>query len=132
MGQKICLETDFLVNFLRGKEEAHEYIEKKEETHNLATTTINAFELYHGAYKSQKSEQNVNQTEELLNRLTILELSLKSAREAGKNLAELESQGDKIDFRDLLIGTIAKRNGYPIKTGNKKHFKRVPELEILE
>ena len=52
MEDKICLDTDFLVNFLRNKKEEADFIKENEISKNLATTYINLFELYYGAYKS--------------------------------------------------------------------------------
>lgn len=130
MGQvedKICLDTDFLVNFLRNKPEEADYIAQHEQRMLLATTQINLFELYYGAYKSKRIE-NVLQLEELQHRLKILNLSKAAVKKAGELLAILEQQGRPIEFRDLLIGCIAQVEGFCLKTNNRKHFERIPEL----
>jgi len=128
--ENICLDTDFLVNFLRNKKEAVEFIETNELKNHLATTYINLFELYHGVMKSHEKENNLVLLENLQNRITILNLSKESVREAGKLLAGLEKDGKPIDFRDLLIGTVALVEGFSIKTDNKKHFDRVNGLNV--
>ncbi|HII29807.1 TPA: type II toxin-antitoxin system VapC family toxin [Candidatus Woesearchaeota archaeon] len=38
MGNKICLDTDFLVDFLRDKKEEVDFIKKNETDKELATT----------------------------------------------------------------------------------------------
>lgn len=124
---RICLDTDFLVNFLRDKIEELEYVKQHEGKVVFATTHINLFELYYGAYKS-KSYKNVLKLEELQHRLRILNLSKDCVKNAGEILAGLEKQGEMIDFRDLLIGCIAKRENFCLKTNNKKHFQKIPEL----
>ena len=63
MEDKICLDTDVLVNFLRGKENEKEYIKRRESSVVLATTFLNLFELYWGAYKSKRA-QNIVKVEE--------------------------------------------------------------------
>ncbi len=127
MEDKICLDSDFLVNFLRNKQEEADYIIKHEHRVLLATTQINLFELYYGAYKSGRME-NVLKIEELQHRLKILNLSKVAVKKAGELLAILERQGQPIEFRDLLIGCIAQVEGFCLKTNNKRHFERIPEL----
>ncbi len=124
---KICLDTDILVNFLRNKQEEADYIAQHEQRVLLATTQLNLFELYYGAYKSKRME-NVLKLEELQYRLKILNLSKAAVKKAGELLALLERQGQPIEFRDLLIGCIAQTEGFCLKTNNKKHFERIPEL----
>ena len=131
MEDKICLDTDFLVNFLRNETEEVEFIKKNEINKDLATTYINLFELYYGAYKSNEKENNLKAIYSLLNRLNILNFSVDSVKKAGEILAKLEKEGNLIEFRDLFIGTVALVNGYPIKTKNIKHFSRIEGLKIL-
>ena len=67
----------------------------------------------------------------LIERVEILNFSLESSRKAGELMADLEKNGNMIDFRDLLIGTIAFSNGYSVKTSNKKHFEKIEGLKVL-
>ncbi len=129
MEDKICLDSDFLVNFLRNKQEEKDFIEKHEGKSELATTFINLFELYYGAHKSGKPE-NIQNVEELQQRIKLLNLSREAVRKAGHVLAFLEKRGEAIDFRDLLIGCIAHTESFSLKTYNKKHFERIAELRL--
>lgn len=131
MDYKICLDTDFLVDFLRNKEEEVEFIKKNEMSKDLATTYINLFELYYGAYKSNKKEENLRAITLLLERINVLNFSNDSVQKAGEILAKLEKKGDLIEFRDLFIGAIALVNNYAIKSKNVKHFNRIDGLKIL-
>jgi tRNA(fMet)-specific endonuclease VapC len=127
---KICLDSDFLVNFLRKNEDEASFIRKHENSTILATTPINIFELYYGAYKSANIE-NVSKVIELEKRLKILPVSSQATKKAGQILAQLEKQGNLIDFRDLLIGCVAQTAGFTLKTYNIKHFKRIQEPIII-
>ncbi|MEM2057937.1 MAG: hypothetical protein QXO76_06805, partial [Thermoproteota archaeon] len=54
-GDQVIIDTDVLVDVLRGSEKVTKFVagfERKGVA--LATTVINAFELYYGAYKSKK------------------------------------------------------------------------------
>lgn len=131
VGERICLDTDFLVNFLRNESGEAAFVKGNEAENELGTTLINMFELYHGAFKSRDAEKNVNIVSQLAQRLRILNLSEESVMKAGRICADLEKKGISIDFRDLFIGTIALEHGFSIKTGNAKHFSRIRGLKLL-
>ena len=128
---EICLDTDVLIDFLRGERKIVEMIERLEEKHELLTTSINIFELYYGAYRTGR-DRNVKAVDELAERLEILKLTEQSAKISGEILAELESDGRAIDFRDILIAGIVMENDVTLFTGNKRHFQRVKGLELFE
>ncbi|MBO8182962.1 MAG: type II toxin-antitoxin system VapC family toxin [Archaeoglobus sp.] len=128
----ICLDTDVLVDILRGSQQTVEKIKKLEEKFDLTTTTINIFELYFGAFKSRKVKKNVKAVDELTERLEPLKLTEFSAKISGKIVAELERKGKPIDFRDAMIAGIALENGAVVYTRNVEHFKRVEGLKLLE
>jgi predicted nucleic acid-binding protein len=129
----VCLDTSVLVDNLRGRRETVDYLRKLEAAGTgLSTTTINSFELFYGAYRSVRREKNLAATKALLRRLVVAELSEMASEEAGKLLAMLESKGEGIDFRDILIATICKTQEMALVTRNIEHFSRIPGLEVLE
>lgn len=129
--KRVCLDTDFLIALLRGRPEA---VKRAEEYDSIgaevATTSINAFEIYLGAFKSKEAERNVKQADELLNSIKVLELTLESSRKSGEILSELARRGIPIDLRDAIIAGIALVNGYTLVTRNVKHFRRVIGLSV--
>jgi tRNA(fMet)-specific endonuclease VapC len=125
-----CLDTDFLVAILRGKEMAERKMVELDREGRHSTTAVNAFELFYGAYKSNQRPINVEKTRALLERVDILPFELDSSEQAGEILAELSARGDSIDFRDAMIAGIARTNGLSLVTRNKEHFARVMELKI--
>ncbi len=126
--EKVALDTDVLIDFLRGVEEAVSLVRNLRERTFICTTVINAFELYWGAYKLRR----VDVIDKLLGRIGLLELGPNEARVAGEEIAYLESIGQPLDVRDVLIGTIAKVNGCALATGNIRHFKRIRGLGVIE
>ncbi|MGD2249104.1 MAG: type II toxin-antitoxin system VapC family toxin [Candidatus Methanofastidiosia archaeon] len=124
--ENIVLDTDILIDFLRNKKETVLFLEGIR-SENLATTAINAFELFWGAYKAKSQLVAV---ERLLNSILLLNTTKKSVRESGRIAATLDSQGIQINVGDLLIAAICKVNDYAIATGKKKHFERIEGLEI--
>ncbi len=130
MENKACLDTDFLIDFLRNKKEKVEWIKNNSEA-SLATTIINVFELYYGEYKLE-SRKNLEKLEDFLNSFYILNLNNEIVKKAGEVAAQLEKQGNMLEFRDILIAVTASHNNYSLKTNNKKHFERIKDLKILD
>ncbi len=128
---KICLDTDFLADLLRKNPSAEAFVKEHEQKVGLATTYVNLFELYNGAFTSERKETNLKAVELLKERLVLLNLTDNSVKSAGQLLAQLKKEGTLIDFRDLFIGCIAREHNYAIKTNNIKHFSKIPNLRIV-
>jgi tRNA(fMet)-specific endonuclease VapC len=124
----VVLDTDVLVSDLRGKTSILRELEGKDP----ATTVVNAFELFHGAYKSKESSANLSATRGLLGSLRLVGLSVKAAERAAEVLAQAQESGQAIEIRDLLIGCIAREEGLSILTHNVKHFRKIPGLTVLD
>ena len=129
MENKACLDSDFLIDFLKNGKDEINWIKENKET-EMATTIINVLELYYGEYKNN-AKSNVGNLENFLKNFSVLNLNEEIAKKAGKIAAGLEKEGNVLEFRDVLIAAIASHHGYPIKTGNKKHFGRIKDLKLI-
>ncbi len=125
----LCLDTDILIDLLRGESKTVEEIKQLEDKFELVTTAINLFELYYGAYKTGR-ERNIEAVKEVARRVEVLNLTEKSAEISGKILAELEKRGEAIDFRDVMIAGIVIENNITLYTRNVKHFKRIEGINL--
>jgi predicted nucleic acid-binding protein len=125
-----CLDTDLLIAILRGKEEAYNKVTKIDEESRGATTAINAFEIFFGAYKSAMKSENVKEAVKLLERLELIPFDLASSRKAGELTAELREKGQPIDYRDAMIAGIAIENDLTLVTRNQSHFSRIKNLKL--
>lgn len=130
--RKIVLDTGLLIDHLRRRSGGESLMERLEGFSELATTTVSAFELYYGAYKSKDIARNLTSAKGLLSTLQVLNLSDKSCENAGRILANIDSNGTPIDPRDLFIGSIALSEGYAVLTKNREHFARIHGLMTLE
>ena len=127
----VCLDTDFLVALLRGDTDARGRAEKMDgEDVKKATTPVNAFELFLGAYLSERRDANLTVVRELLTNLELLGFDLRSCEEAGSIAAGLRSRGEPIGVRDSMIAGIASRFEETLLTRNIEHFSRVKELKV--
>ena len=125
MEDGLIVDTDILIDLLRKKDYAVSLIKRLEDEVELATSAINAFELYRGAYKSQSQEKNLASVKGLLNSLRMLNTDEDSMEIAGNITASLERNGNMIGIRDLLIASIALVNGFGVLTNNVRHFDRL-------
>ena len=71
----LVLDTDVLVSDLRGKTAFLRDLEDGD----LATTVVNAFELFPGAYRSTEASSDLSSTRGLLASLRVLGLGLRAA-----------------------------------------------------
>ena len=74
-----CIDTDLLIFILRGKKEARKIVAELDEEAKGATTSINSFEIFFGAYKSERKEENLREATKLLKRLTVFPFDLSSS-----------------------------------------------------
>jgi tRNA(fMet)-specific endonuclease VapC len=122
-----CLDTDFMVAYLRKDPEAKSKLEKLESSKEpLYTTTINAYELYKGAFRASNPDAELLKVDTLLDAFFILALDRDSARSA----ASLQDRSKPIGESDLLIGSIALANKQTLITRNRKDFERMPGLHL--
>jgi tRNA(fMet)-specific endonuclease VapC len=132
MEHRTIIDTDILIDFLRNKKEAVLFVTHLEDKKTLlATTAINAFELYYGAHKSRQSAQTLQATKTLLERLILLPLTPRSAQRAGHIYAELELEGHPIGLRDTFIAAIALTRKCSLATRNTEHFTKVKGLTVI-
>ena len=126
-----ALDTSFIVDLLRGKEEALQKLAEMEaEEIPLSTTEINVLELYRGAYLSRKTHQNLEEIKKLLECFQVLELE-ESVYEVFASLsANLLSKGRSIGAFDELIAAIVLCYDEKIVTRDN-HFKEVPGIEVI-
>lgn len=84
----IVIDTNILIDLLRNKESTVSKIKELEKNEELATTDINAFELYFGAYNSKDNEKNIASTKGLLKTMILLHTQEESMETAGRIFAQ--------------------------------------------
>lgn len=128
----MLLDTTFLIDFLRAKKEAIEFLESHQPI-ALFTTEINVFELFTGAYLFDKNvDDHTQKITSLLSKLNVLPLDRKASIKAGEIAAKLIKEGKKIEETDCLIAAIAIINGInKIVTANKSHYERIKGIEVI-
>jgi tRNA(fMet)-specific endonuclease VapC len=130
---KVCLDTTFLIDHLRGLPDAVKKAgELKEAGSHLCTTPINAFELYIGAERSRRP-RGLAALEGLLGDIQILTFGKEEAQESASIIANLMRKGKMIEMRDALIAGCMLNNGCTsIVTRNVGDFSRIEKMEVIE
>jgi len=126
---KYLLDTNICVYWLKG----NEHIEQKVLSVGIDTISIsfiNVSELYYGAYKSQRVDQNLAIIRRLTERLYVVESDEAISEAFGSLKASLENAGMIIDDADIYIAACARVYGLTLVTNNTKHFRRLKGLKL--
>jgi tRNA(fMet)-specific endonuclease VapC len=95
-----------------------------------ATTSVNAFEVFYGAYRSERKTENTKEVIKLLEKLFVIPLDLASSRRTAELLAKLAEKGQTLDYRDAMIAGVVLENDLTLVTRNTAHFKRINGLKL--
>jgi len=123
------LDTDICIYWLKGN---HSIEERATQVgfDNLCVSFITISELYYGARKSQRKQENLTLVKMVEERLTVIESDSDICSYFGKLKARLEQEGQIIDDADLFIAACAFVADSVVVTNNVKHFSRVKDIKI--
>jgi predicted nucleic acid-binding protein len=113
--RKILIDTDILINFLRGRIEAKKFLSSTIMDCDLYCSTISIAEICAGMKDHEREK-----TSELLDSLTIIDVTREIAEKAGSYKRRIKSQSLELD--DCLIAAAASVNRAILATGNGKHY----------
>ena len=121
---KVVLDTDVLIDFLRGREETRGFL------HDLAghsvpcCSVISVAEIYAG----MRPEETTS-TADLLDGLVILPVTREIAETAGH--FKRRSKSRRLELADCLIAATALVEGASVATGNAKDYP-MAEITVLQ
>lgn len=121
------LDTNAVIAALKG----HAGILRRIKTHSpqdVAMSSIVAHELYYGAFRSARLQENLARVDAL--QFPVLEFDRDDARCAGEIRALLASAGSPIGPYDVLIAGQALSRSLILVTRNGREFSRIGELTI--
>lgn len=116
-GVSCLLDTDIVIDFLRGRDYARKLLENWGSEGLLAISTLTHLEIYHGMKSSEVKATNV-----FLDGLISVSVDVPIARLAGRMLAELRSKGITAGIADSIIAATALEVGAPLLTNNVEHY----------
>ena len=127
----IFIDSDCIIDFLRGKETARKIIENYYD--ELATSQINVFEVFFGIFKRKEiSENELVSADSFFSSLTVFSFDQKCGKISAKIFSELMKEGKIIEQNDCFIGSVMIKNGInTIISNNKKHFSRIKGIKVI-
>ena len=125
--QRYCLETSFVIDFLREKEDA---IEKYREIkgRKLETTSVVAWEVLRGPKLTGRVKE-YKEAVKLFERLNILPFTLASSRIASEIELDLKEKGRSLNLIDVLIAAAAIENSSKLITRDEGYM-NIRGLEV--
>jgi len=107
---KYCLDTNFIIELLNGKNNAVIVYEEIKDA-PLTITAISSVALFEILRGKEQNQIKIQKFEELKKTLEILPFGEKEAEEAGQTEKAIHEKGLNIEIDDLLIGATAKTHG---------------------
>ena len=100
----------------------------------IALSAVSYTELVHGTFRAlTKTQQALSRRflHELQSQISVYPYTHEVAEIAGEIDASQRIAGLPIPFADLLIGATALHLDYAILTANERHFRMIPNLQVL-
>ena len=113
--KNIVVDTDILINFLRGKEATRDFLCSLVNETTLYCSVITVAEIFSGM-----REQEREKTKELLDSFNLIEITRDIAEKAGSYKHRIKHQTLELD--DCLIAASALSIGAILATENIKHY----------
>lgn len=125
---KYLLDTDVIINFIRGKTQVEEELKNSEGFVSIITVG----ELVYGAHKSTSPNASLQKLKSFLQDLSIqvINVDREIVYKFGELKADFEIKGQRLEDFDQLIAATCIVNNLILVTRNTKHFSRIKNLEI--
>lgn len=113
--KSVLVDTDILINFLRGREKAKDYLLSLLEEATIYCSVISIAEIHAGMKEHEREK-----TTELIDSLNIVDINREIAEKSGKYKREEKKQILELD--DCFVAATAFIKGAILATGNGKHY----------
>ena len=127
---KYLVDTDWAIENLHGREPVVSLLDKLAED-GLGLSVASLAELYEGVYYSRDPQSEDRALQDFLSAVQLIQLDDEICRLFAQHRGRLRATGTLIGDLDILIGCTAIRYGLTLLTNNRRHFERLPGLDIL-
>jgi predicted nucleic acid-binding protein len=117
LGIACVVDTDIIINFLRGYEITRQLLNNWAEEGLLAVSAVTHLEVYYGMKSSEEPA-----TEAFLNGLQSIPVDVYIARQAGQLLSKIRSRGVTVGIADAIIAATTLQLDVPLLTNNIGHY----------
>jgi predicted nucleic acid-binding protein len=123
MPNRYLFDTDVLIDYLRGREQALTFVESLSECPTISVITVG--ELYSGVREGQ--ERTI--LDQFITGLEIVPVDREMAIRGGLFRRDF-LKSHKVEMADVLIAATSVVMGIPLVTLNRKHFPMLPDLIV--
>jgi tRNA(fMet)-specific endonuclease VapC len=123
----MVIDSTIFIEHLRAKDRSMTTLANLTSDSSLYVSTITVYELYAGATNAAKE----NDVALLLEDIVLLPFTQQTGVKAGEIFRYLRTTGMMIETADILIAATALVHDLPVKTLNKDHFTRIPNLIVI-
>ncbi|MBI5199648.1 MAG: type II toxin-antitoxin system VapC family toxin [Nitrospirae bacterium] len=113
--KRVLVDTDILIDFLRGREKAKSYLASILEDSTIYCSAITVAEIYAGMKEHEREK-----TVEFLDSLDIVDVNREIAEKAG--IYKRDEKKQYLDLDDCIIAATAFVRESILATGNAKHY----------
>lgn len=124
MNGRFLLDTNVIIALFAGETSLRNQLEQAKE---VFVPTIALGELYFGAKKSRRAEENLKRLDEFAISASVLSCDLDTARTYGAIKNSLRQEGKPIPENDIWIAAIARQYGLTLVTRDA-HFDGIDGL----
>jgi tRNA(fMet)-specific endonuclease VapC len=126
----ICLDSSFLVDYLRGEDYTETFLAGVDSEVRLLVPTVVLHELYFGALRGSQT-RSIPNVRTALGTAEFVGFTDAAAEEAAEIRATLAARGDLINSLDMLIAGVARDAGAAVVAVDRD-YGRVPNLDVRD
>ncbi len=126
MNGKYLLDTNILIALFANDRSVKDHLAQAEE---IFIPNITVGELFYGAWKSARAQENLQRIEDLVVETPVLGCGIETARLYGRIKNALRLKGQPIPENDIWIAAIAVEHDLTLVTRDA-HFAEVPDLQV--
>ncbi|MEW6419971.1 MAG: type II toxin-antitoxin system VapC family toxin [Nitrospirota bacterium] len=125
---KVCVDTDIVIDYLRGRNENQDILPNLIAKHDVYISPVSVYELYYGGYYSGR----VKPVEDVLAMMTPFDWTTEDSKKAAQIHVTLSKAGETLSVKDVLIAGLCVSRAVPLVTRNILHFKRIKGLKVID
>ena len=124
------MDTDWAIDYLNGIPRTVHRVDALR-SEGISISIISVAEIYEGVLNGNDPVREERLLTDFLRQHPTVHLDVAACRIFGIERARLRAAGTPIQDMDLLIGATALRHDLTLLTNNRRHFERLPGLNII-
>lgn len=123
----VVVDADIIIMVLRGNQYAANYLKEEVGAWQIVLSCITVTEIMQGA----KDKQDLQRINKFLNQYIVVPIQLEIS-EIFTNLVNKFVLSHDTGIADTLVAATALHYNLPLLTNNQKHFKHIPNLQLVK